>query len=142
MTRHNSTCLNPFCGKRVPHRAVRCPKCGRQAFDDDEIARRGRHVLLLGLLLVAIMGAVFWMLGHGMIAALAGQADAGFRGSPGQAKLALIGFGSLLAFGAAMAASGLLMIAGRSSRVSTCAAMILFAVSVAAIAILLVSTYS
>jgi ABC-type transport system involved in multi-copper enzyme maturation permease subunit len=141
MTSHRSTCLNPFCGTRVPHRATQCPKCGRQAFNDDEIARRGRHVLLLGLLLAAIMSGVFWMLGHEIIAALGGNANAGFRGSPGQAKLAFIGFGSLLAVGTTMAVSGLLMIAGRSSRVTTCTGIALFAASLVAIAMLLISAY-
>ena len=97
MTSHRSICLNPFCGTHVPQ----CPKCGRQAFDAGEIARRGRHVLLLGLLLAAIMGGVFWMLGRGIIAALGGNANGGLCGSAGQAKLAFIGFRSLLAAGTA-----------------------------------------
>lgn len=87
------------------------------------------------------MAGVFWLLGRGMIAALGGDANAGFRGSARQARLAFIGFGSMLAFGSTMAVSGLLMITGRSSRVATCAGMALFAASLSAITILLFSTY-
>ena len=50
--------------------------------------------------------------GTGIADALRGRAGRGFRGSPGQAKLAVLGFGSLLAFGGAMAVSGVQTIAG------------------------------
>lgn len=136
-----STCLNPLCGTRVPHRVSQCPRCGRQAFGAEEIARRGSHVLGLGVILAAIMGAVIVFLAPGILAALAGNREAGFRGSPGQAQLALVGFGALLAFGCAMTLSGLQMIRGRSSRLSTCTGIMLFAISIAAIAMLLYSAY-
>ncbi len=84
MTSHRSTCLNPFCGTGAPHQATQCPKCGRQAFDDDEIARRGRHVLLLGLLLTAIMSGVFWMLGHGSSLLSAETRTRGSAAAPGK----------------------------------------------------------
>lgn len=125
----------------MAHRTPQCPKCGRLAFGDDEIARRGRHVLLLGLILAAIMGGVFWMLRHGIVAALGGTATAGFRGSAAQATLALTGFGSLSAFGLTPAFSGAQMIAGRSSRVVTGTAILLFAGSPAAIGALLFTAH-
>ena len=136
-----STCLNPLCGARVPYRTLRCPKCGRPAFGDDEIARRGRHVLSLGLILTAIMGGVFAMLASGLAAALGGNSGGGFRGSPEQAWLAILGFGSLLAFGIAMAVSGLQMITRGSSRFATIAGIALFTISTAAIGTLLWSAY-
>jgi hypothetical protein len=137
----NSTCLNPLCGTRLSHHVARCPRCGRQAFDDAEIARRGRHVALLGLILIAAMSGVLWMLGKGIVAALGGDAGSGFRGSPGQAKLALAAFGSMLAFGAALVVSGILMIARRSSRVATGLAILIFAIAIVTTALLLASAY-
>lgn len=134
-----STCLNPLCAPRITHRVTQCPRCGRQAFSKEEIARRGSHVFGLGAILAAIMGGVIFFLAPGILAALAGNRDAGFRGSPGQAQLALVGFGALLAFGCAMMLSGLRMIKGRSSRLSTCTAIALFAISVGAIVTLLYS---
>ena len=62
-----STCLSPFCGEQTLYRAPICPACGRPTFGDEELARRGRHVLELGVILASTMAAVVWMLACGSV---------------------------------------------------------------------------
>lgn len=57
-------------------------------------------------------GDVFTPMRTGIADARRGSAGRGFRRSPWQAKLAVLGFGSFLAFGGAMAVSGVQIIAG------------------------------
>ena len=66
-------CLSPFCGARAPHALPRCPACGRPTFGRDQIAARGRHLVLLGLILAGVVGAVVWFWWSALYAAAAGQ---------------------------------------------------------------------
>jgi len=135
-----STCLSPFCGQRVPERTARCPRCGRQMFGDEEIARRGRHVLQLGLILAGLMGALLW-LWPGPLAAIVGTPQTSFRGTAGQAWTIVLGLGAIGLTGIAFVLSGGLMILGRVSRVATIAAIGLFAAGLACLAAGLVSAW-
>jgi len=138
-------CLNPFCGTKIDRMMVdwvelHCPACGRPLFAGEPLAARGRHVLLLGMILAALMGLVASMLGPGMIARIA-HAPTTFRGTAFEAFLLSAGLIGLFSFGCAFMASGVLMIAGRSSRAATLSGIILFGVSLLAIAGALVSAY-
>lgn len=132
-------CLSPFCGARTAEPVPRCPACGRPIFGLAEIARRGRHLILLGLILVGIVGGLVWSWSSSLLPAAAGTPTPGFRGTGFEARTLLFGFVALILTGASFAASGALMIAGRSSLATTRAALLLFAAAATAIAICLVS---
>lgn len=136
-----STCLSPFCAQRVPERTVRCPACGRPMFDDAEIARRGRHVGQLGLILAGVMGGVLWFWAPGMMRAMAGTPRTSFTGTAEQAWWMLAGLGAIGLTGVAFALSGGLMILGRASRVATMVAIGLFLTGLGCLAVVLVSAY-
>lgn len=141
MTAH-STCLSPFCGQRLPGRATLCPNCGRPMFDAAEIARRGRHVGQLGLILAGLMGGVLWFWAPGMMRAMAGAPRASFTGTADQAWWMLAGLGAIGLTGVAFALSGALMILDRASRAATVAAILLFAAGLACVGVVLVSAYA
>lgn len=67
---------------------------------------------VIGILLLLLMGTVTWRMAPMLLAAPATMADGShFKGSPGAARLVLALFGSLLLFGAASTASGLIQAA-------------------------------
>lgn len=131
-------CLSPFCGARTAEPVPRCPACGRPVFGREELARRGRHVMLLGLILAGVVGGLVWSWSS-LLPSAAGTPTPGFRGTGFEARTLLFGFVALILTGVSFTASGALMIAGRSSRTTTRAALLLFAAAVAAIAICLIS---
>ena len=134
-------CLSPFCGARAPHALPRCPACGRPTFGRDQIAARGRHLVLLGLILAGVVGAVVWFWWSALYAAAAGQPVQGFRGTGFEARTLLFAFTALILTGICFTASGAMMLAGRSSRTPTRAALILFAAALVAIVTCLASAY-
>ena len=137
----DSVCLSPFCGARTAERVHRCPACGRRMFGRDELAARGRHVLLLGLILAGVVGGVVWFWSSGLFPAAAGQSVPGFRGTSFEARTLLFAFAALILTGVCFTVSGASMIAGRSSRTSTRAAILLFAAALVAILITLASAW-
>ena len=136
-----STCLSPFCGARVLKRLQRCPKCGRQMFDDHEIGRRGWHVLQLGMILAGMMGAILWFWWPGLSKAIAGEPRTSFLGTSEDAYWMLLLLVGLMLSGVAFVGSALMMITGRSSRLATCAGVLLFALSLIVIAVILIDAY-
>lgn len=138
---HQSTCLSPFCGEQTLSRAQACPACGRPAFDDEEIARRGRHVLQLGIILAFAMAAVVWMLGANLAAALEGQLSRNHAASAANARLVIVVLGAMLLMGLALIVSGVQMIRGRSSFWSTRLAIFLFMSALLAIGAFIVRAY-
>ncbi len=133
-------CLSPFCGARTTQPQHRCPSCGRPTFGRDELAARGRHVLLLGLILAGVVGSVVWFWASGLLPAAAGETMSGFRGTRFDALALLFAFTALILTGICFTASGALMIAGRSSRIPTVAAITLFAIALVTILICLART--
>lgn len=120
---------------------MRCPACGRLMFDDGEIARRGRHVLQLGLILAGLMGGLLWFWAPGMIRTIAGASPTSFVGTADQAWWMFAGLSGIGVAGLGFAASGTLMILGHSSRTSTIAAIALFVAALACLGVVLVSAY-
>lgn len=140
-TMQQSTCLSPACGKQTPYRAPLCPACGRQAFDDAELARRGWHVLQLGVILVVAMAAAAWMLSTNLAAALGGQLLGNPAATAGNARLVVIIFGAMLLMGVAVVVSGVQMIRARSSLWSTRLAIALFLTALLALGAFVLLAY-
>ncbi|TAJ88363.1 hypothetical protein [Reyranella sp.] len=138
---NDRVCLSPFCGARTTQRVQRCPACGRRMFGRDEIAARGRHLVLLGLILAGVVGSVVWFWSSGLLPAVAGEPAPSFRGTAFEARALLFALIALILTGVCFTASGALMMAGRSSRTPTRAAIILFAAALVAILICLASAY-
>lgn len=136
-----STCLSPFCGEQAPYRATVCPACGRPAFEDEELARRGRHVLQLGIILASTMAAVVWMLAANLAAALDGRPPGNPAASAENARLVIVVLGAMLLMGLALVVSGVQMVRGRSSLWSTRLAILLFAAALLAIGAFVVRAY-
>lgn len=110
-------------------------------FGRDAIAARGRHLVLLGLILAGVVGAVVWSWSPSLLAAAMGTPAPGFRGTGFEARTLLLGFTGLILTGLCFTASGASMLMGRSSLLPTRAALILFAAALAAILLCLASAY-
>lgn len=136
-----SSCLSPFCGAQSPGSAPTCPACGRPAFGEVEVARRGWHVVQLGAIQSLVMAAVIWMLAPNLRAALAGELLRNPAANAQNALLVVTILGAMLLMGIALFASGIRMIRGRSSRWSTRAGILLFLTALLAIAAFVVRAY-
>ncbi len=134
-TTRGRTCLSPFCGERTPYPVAACPSCGRAVFADDDVARRGWHVLQLGAILSLTMGAVIWMLASNLAAALAGEPLRNPAASAENARLVIVVLAAMLLMGIALIVSGANMIRGRSSLWSTRLAILLFVSALGSIAL-------
>lgn len=137
----HSSCLSPFCGVQTRDAVSTCPACGRPAFGDAEVARRGRHVAQLGAILTLIMGAAIWMLAPNLAAALAGEPLPNPAASAGNARLAIVILAAMLLMGLALLVSGIRMTRARPSLWSTRAAILLFAVALVAVGAFIVRAY-
>lgn len=120
-----STCLSPRCGTRLLEQRAHCPDCGRRMFGDDEVGRRGWHILPLGFILAGTMGFAGWALD--LLPAIAGAPGSSFGGTAAMAWVLLIGFGSIGLMGVSTVVAAVQMILGRSSRAATIAMILLFA---------------
>jgi hypothetical protein len=125
----------------MPYRASVCPACGRPAFGDEELARRGRHVLQLGAILAFTMAAVVWMLAANLAAALDGRPLGNPAASAENARLVIIVLGAMLLMGLALVVSGVQMIRRRSSLWSTRLAILLFAAALIAVCAFVIRAY-
>src|SRR5688572_23904111 len=88
-----STCLSPRCGTHLPEQRAHCPNCGRRMFGDEEVGRRGRHLLPLGFVLAGTMVFAGWALD--LLPAIAGAPGSSFRGTTAMAWVLTIGFGAI-----------------------------------------------
>lgn len=110
-------------------------------FGAEEVARRGRHVLQLGLVLAGVIGAVLWFWAPGMVRTMSGASATSFAGSPDQARAVLLGLALILLTGVAFCVTGLQMIRGRPSRAATIVATGLFMASCSVLGFVLITTY-
>jgi hypothetical protein len=110
-------------------------------FSPAEVARRGRHVLQLGLILAGVIGAVLWFWTPGMLRTMSGSPATSFLGTPNQARAVLLGLSLIMLTGVAFCLSGVRMIVGRSSRAATVAALGLFLCGCTVLGFVLVDAY-
>jgi hypothetical protein len=100
---------HPSCSKcnyAASDNVARCPQCGSWMPRAQGIRRRGWLLIVIGFLLVAMMGAITFMVAPTM---LSGGASSGvrFTGTPEQAILILGLFGLVIVLGLTSIASGL-----------------------------------
>lgn len=110
-------------------------------FGAAEVARRGRHVLQLGLILAGVIGAVLWFWSPGMARVMAGASATSFVGSPDQARAMVLGLSLLMLTGMAFCLSGIRMIQGHSSRAATIVAISLFLAGCSVLGLVLIDAY-
>ncbi len=107
-----STCNAPTCAFTVEGMVATCPKCGGPMRAVRESRLRGWALLLLGLLLIGMMGAITFYMTPALMHP--GEETAGgntFTGTAQQARLILYLFWALIAFGAVTIVNGVYQIA-------------------------------
>jgi len=105
-----STCNAPTCAYTVEGRLATCPKCGGPMRAVRESRVRGWALLLLGLLLMAMMGAITWNMAPALLQAGEEAGGSTFTGTAAQARLVLYLFLALIAFGAVTCLNGVYQI--------------------------------
>jgi len=114
-----SVCESPTCAVTVEGAASACPKCGGPMRQIRGAQARGWILIVLGLFLVVMMGAI--MIGTAPTLLEPGVADDGgstFTGTADQARMIMLLFGVVIAFGATATANGVYMLkTGGQSRI-------------------------
>jgi hypothetical protein len=112
-----STCLSPICNATAEGNVAKCPQCGWAMRSSRNIRMRGVLLLLCGVLLLGLMGAITWNMTPLLLHAGEEVDGSTFEAKPEQARMVLILFWAILAFGAVAAANGTYqIISGRKSR--------------------------
>jgi hypothetical protein len=110
----HSACNDPRCAEVVEGRVATCPKCGGPMRSVGESPIRGIVLLVIGLFLLGLMGTISWALLPGLLRPGQELADgSSFTGTAEQARMVLILFGLLLAFGLMAVLNGIYMIVAR-----------------------------
>ena len=110
----HSVCNDPKCAELVEGRVAVCPKCGGAMRSVGESPLRGIVLLVIGLFLLGLMGTVTVALLPGLTHPGEELADgSSFTGTAEQARMVLILFGLLLAFGLMAVLNGIYMIVTR-----------------------------
>ena len=110
----HSACNDPRCAELVEGRVATCPKCGGPMRSVGESPARGAVLLVIGLFLLALMGTITWALLPGLLNPGETLADgSSFTGTAEQARMVLILFGLVLAFGLTAVLNGIHMIVTR-----------------------------
>ena len=95
-----STCLSPSCRATVEGIVPICPTCGKRMRTPKDTRRMGWFLLGVGVFLVALMGWVTWLMVPMLLdPGAAVSSGARFNGTPAQARVILMLFGSVIAFG-------------------------------------------
>lgn len=114
-----SVCESPTCAVTVEGAASACPKCGGPMRQIRESKARAWVLIILGLFLVVMMGAITIGMAP-MLLDPGAESDGGssFSGTAEQARMILYLFGVVIAFGVAATANGLVMLkTGQQSRI-------------------------
>ena len=106
-----STCNAPTCAYTVEGNLAICPKCGGPMRAVRESRLRGWALLLLGLLLVGMMGAITFYMSPALTHPGEEAGGNTFTGTAAQARLILYLFWALIAFGAVTTVNGVYQIA-------------------------------
>lgn len=108
-------------------------------FGDANIAQRGWHVLMLGLIMAGVMGAVAWFTAPTLLGAIADAPGSTFRGSGMKAFWMLAAFVTLALTGVGFIATSIRMINARSSRTTTSLSIVLCLAGVMFVALALIA---
>lgn len=130
------SCFQLRCGYVTSDVVEKCPRCGSRMRTSKQVRLLGFAQLVLGLFLIGFMGAITFYLAPLMLNPAAADAGTSFTGTSAQAKIILILFGLVMAFGAGSGLSGLWQIVtGRRNKwitliaLAICALLIIFAYS-------------
>ena len=110
----HSVCNDPRCAELVEGRVATCPKCGGPMRSVGELPGRGLLLVIIGLILLGIMAPISWALLPSLLHPGETLSDgSSFTGTAEQARMVLILFGLLLAFGLMAVLNGVYMMATR-----------------------------
>ena len=136
----HSICQSDSCKAWADGSVRICPRCGGPMRFEKGPTLRGWVLLILGLFLVLMLGAITWNLAPSMLHP-GKEVDGGtFNGTAEQARLFLGLFALVIAFGLTTAINGaIIIVSGRQSRIFTiislAAAAVLVAVTIAVVGI-------
>ena len=123
-----STCYAFTCGTVVEGKVDQCPKCGKVMRGSDTIRRSGWLLLIIGLFLVAFMGAIAWSMAPALMNPGHEVSGDTFEGTAAQGRMIFALFGAVMVFGIGTALNGVIQIAtGRRNRWLSFATLILAA---------------
>jgi len=101
-----STCVKPTCAVTLEGKVATCPKCGGPMRMVAESRARGWVLLIIGLFLVLFMGAITLSLAPMMLQPGKDMDGGGFSGTADDARMILVLFGVVIAFGVTSASYG------------------------------------
>lgn len=108
-----NVCRDPKCATLVEGKVDACPKCGGPMRGVGESPLRGIALLICGLLLIGIVGAI----AYAMYPTLTNPGEtvdgARFAGTAEQARMVLLLFGAVIVFGLVALANGIYMLVTR-----------------------------
>jgi hypothetical protein len=93
------TCRDATCGRTIDTKTEICPKCGGPTRRVGEAPWRGWVLILCGLILIGMMGAILAAIGGDLREAASTGASDGFTGTAEQARMILYLFYVIIAFG-------------------------------------------
>jgi hypothetical protein len=106
-----STCTK--CGFNAEGSVTACPRCNAPTRIVRESRARGWILVFCGLFLIGLMGWITLAIGPAMLHAGEDSGGMSFSGTPEQARMILLLFGVVIAFGATSLAYGLFQIVFR-----------------------------
>ncbi|MGZ8311616.1 MAG: hypothetical protein ACXWUX_16585 [Allosphingosinicella sp.] len=116
----HSICLTPGCGAWADGAVAACPRCGGPMKAEKGPTARGWVLLVLGLFLALLMGAITWMVAPYMLQAGKEVDGTSFSGTMEQAQMVLALFAGIIVLGLMFAINGIYIIAtGRQSKLFT-----------------------
>ena len=128
-----STCLSPACGHQVEGILTKCPQCGWAMRGPRNIRVRGWVMVVLGLFLTLVMGAIAWNLLPSLLNPGKEIDGSALTGKTDEADFVLLIFALVIMAGMLFTVNGAYMVArGRQSRPFAIAAIgvvaVLFAI--------------
>lgn len=104
------TCREPTCGQTFETKTETCPKCNGPMRRVGESPWRGWVLVLCGVILVGMMGAVLAAIGGDLREAVSTGASENFTGTAEQAQMILYLFYTIIAFGVLSLVNGIYQI--------------------------------
>ena len=109
-----TVCRDPKCATLVEGKVAACPKCGGPMRSVGESPLRGIVLLLCGLFLIGLMGAILYNMYPVLSHPGETMADgSSFNGTADQARITLLLFAAVIVFGLVATANGLYMLITR-----------------------------